>query len=396
MSRLWSAWHNGAPERPATSSLKVLLEGLALLTLAFLITLLLLEGGVRLVRPQDPDVYNSEKFLRLYPAPGEPQTLVPNSVGNYSGVPVRINSIGLRDREVGVPKPANVFRVLAIGDSVTFGFGVRVEESYPKRLETLLNAAGGSSTKRFEVINAGVPATGLVSYLQYLETKGPLLEPDLVLVGIVLNDIMDYDAVSAGGNSQNRHSRLRQWLSELNRALLLHSHLYLLVYMRAKSIAYQTGAADFSAAYEFDFLAVQPPSDRQERAWKSSLTRLNQLVDAARQPGVPLVLVVFPEEIQLNARELDLYRRTLRLTLDNSPLDGIPQRRLTEFARVHQVPLVDLLPRFRESHTSPLFLRNRAISHDWVHPSPAGHAAAAEEIHAALRRLELLAPSGKR
>jgi len=167
--------------------------------------------------------------------------------------------------------------------------------------------------------------------------------------------------------------------------------------MRAKSIAYQTGAADFSAAYEFDFLAVQPPSDRQERAWKASLKRLDQIVAAARHLQVPLVLVVFPEEIQLNAQRLDLYRRTLRLKLDNSPLEGIPQRRLAEVGQVRQVPLIDLLPRFRESRTSSLlFLRNRSISHDWVHPSAAGHTLAAEQIRTALQRFGLVSPADKR
>jgi len=354
----------------------------------------LLEVTVRLLKPQDPDFYNSENFVRFDPVPGELQN-IPNSAGHYTGVPVRINSIGLRDREVDVPKPSGVFRVLAIGDSVTFGFGVHVEDSYPKRLEALLNASRNNGANRVEVLNAAVPGTALVSYLKTLRAEGSILQPDLILVGIVLNDIMDYDAVFAP-SAPARRSMVGTRLRELNRALLLHSHLYLLSYISLKSFLIQIGAFDINSAYDFDFLAVRPPTERQARAWASSLKIISQMVNAARDLGVPIVLVVFPLAVQIDKQTLDLFRRSLNLTLDDSALDGIPQQRLGEFARAHKVPLIDLLPSFRKFDSRALFLSNRSISHDWAHPSPAGHDLAAMEILAALQQLELLPPRRKR
>ncbi len=381
-------------EKPPGFSFLSLLGKLAVSAITILITVLFLEGGVRLLKPQDPDLYNGDKFMRLYPPPGEPQSLVPHIAGNYTGVPVQINSLGLRDREVAIPKPPGLFRAVAIGDSITFGFGVRLEESYPKRLEARLNAGFDPSSRRVEVINAGVPATSLASYLQFLEMKGPGLQPDLVLIGIAINDIFDYDAVSrpVSQPSQNRSSRLVPALRQLNRALLLHSHLYLLSYVSVKSLLIRTGFLDLNQAYAEDFLPVQSPSERQARAWASTLRLLGRLVETARGLHVPIVLVLFPIEPQLDAQALDLYRHTLRLGLTASALEGIPQRRLAEFARSMKVPFVDLLPRFRESRDRGLFLRNRSVSHDWTHPSSVGHEMAADEILSTLQQLELVPP----
>lgn len=371
------------------------LGNLTLFACTILITFLALEVGVRLLISQNPDVYDGEKFLLLHPPPGEPQTLVPHSAGKYTGVPVRVNSIGLRDREVAMPKPEAVFRVLAIGDSVTFGFGVRLEETYVKRLEQRLNAGLDQSPARVEVVNAGIPGTGILSYLQFLESKGRMLQPDLILVGIVLNDIFDYDAVFAPVETQERKVTLVERLRPINRAMLLHSHLYLLVYTRVKSVLYSSGVVDINEAYDFDFLTVQPPSEAQARAWVSSLKRLGRLIEATKRLRVPVVLVVFPMEFQLDVESLELYRHELGLEIDARAVEGIPQQRLAEFARTQNVPLVDLLPRFRGSRSEALFLRTQGWL-DWAHPSAAGHNLAADEILTVLEELDLVRPVSTR
>lgn len=69
-------------------------------------------------------------------------------------MPVAINSDGLRGREINTPKPPHTFRILAVGDSVTFGYGVREEDTYVKVLERRLNE-GESGGREFEVLNGG-------------------------------------------------------------------------------------------------------------------------------------------------------------------------------------------------------------------------------------------------
>ena len=48
----------------------------------------------------------------------------------------------------------NRIRILCIGDSFTWGFGSSSDESYPSRLEALINTSG---RRKCEVINAGIP-----------------------------------------------------------------------------------------------------------------------------------------------------------------------------------------------------------------------------------------------
>jgi lysophospholipase L1-like esterase len=65
------------------------------------------------------------------------------------------------------------FRILCIGESVTFGWGVTAEESYPAKLAKLLGV---------EVINAGVPAMRPYNMAAWLQQNAKKYNPDLVLL----------------------------------------------------------------------------------------------------------------------------------------------------------------------------------------------------------------------
>lgn len=76
------------------------------------------------------------------------------------------------------PTPAPGFsRILAIGDSVTFGWGVADDESWPAQLAAELARRG----KQVEVLNAGVPAQRLDAMQAWLQQVAPGLQPSVVL-----------------------------------------------------------------------------------------------------------------------------------------------------------------------------------------------------------------------
>lgn len=78
------------------------------------------------------------------------------------------------------PKPAaGVKRILSIGDSVTFGWGVEDEDTWPARLQVALQSRG----HEVEVLNAGVPAQQLPAIVTYLQR----VAPSLGLHGVCLN-----------------------------------------------------------------------------------------------------------------------------------------------------------------------------------------------------------------
>jgi hypothetical protein len=99
------------------------------------------------------------------------------------------NKDGFRDKDYSFKKPDGVFRILIIGDSQTFGHGIdHVEDTYPKKLESQLNAAAGS--KKFEVISFARPGWNSDSHLQYLYKKGLGYQPDLIMLSLYHNDIL--------------------------------------------------------------------------------------------------------------------------------------------------------------------------------------------------------------
>ena len=85
----------------------------------------------------------------------------------------RINSKGLRDSEVSYEKPARIFRIVLLGDSRTFGYGVPIEKHFSMLLEGYFDAV--------EVINMGVSGFGVDQELLYLRSEGVKYEPDLVI-----------------------------------------------------------------------------------------------------------------------------------------------------------------------------------------------------------------------
>ena len=103
-------------------------------------------------------------------------------------VPVQINNLGLRDERDYSQLPAvGCARVLVLGDSMTFGKGVRERDTWPAVLEDLL--AAKLPERCIEVLNAGIPNTNFfIQWLHFLE-RWRSLQPDLVLVGFfVYND----------------------------------------------------------------------------------------------------------------------------------------------------------------------------------------------------------------
>ena len=104
----------------------------------------------------------------------------------------KINSLGMRDREYTFKKPRGAYRILMMGDSYTEGWGVNIEDTYCKKLESLLN--NNNKNRRYEAINAGIMSISAIR--QYLELKQKLiyLESDLVISQFDLCDISeDYE-----------------------------------------------------------------------------------------------------------------------------------------------------------------------------------------------------------
>jgi lysophospholipase L1-like esterase len=97
------------------------------------------------------------------------------------------------------PKLDGKFRIMIVGDSLTYGYGVREEETYSKQLETMLNKKFG-----VEVLNLGVSGHQSEDILKTIKQWTVLLKPDLIIYGVCLNDFLPAGVGEYQNNMANR------------------------------------------------------------------------------------------------------------------------------------------------------------------------------------------------
>jgi hypothetical protein len=130
--------------------------------------------------------------------------LIPNLDKEFAGARVVTNSLGLRDYRPP-HKSDGKRQIFVLGDSFTFGYGLPLEDSYPNRLEHLLNEASGGT--EYEVINAGVPGYDTVDEAELLAKVIGHYSPQLVIVGLHPGDFITREQLQ-----KNMLVRVREFL----------------------------------------------------------------------------------------------------------------------------------------------------------------------------------------
>jgi lysophospholipase L1-like esterase len=95
-------------------------------------------------------------------------------------ISVHVNSRGLRDREHTYERSSDNQRILVLGDSFAWGYGVEEPERFSQRLETMLGA---------EVINAAISGYSTDQELLWYQHEGTQYDHDLVILEFAGNDI---------------------------------------------------------------------------------------------------------------------------------------------------------------------------------------------------------------
>jgi lysophospholipase L1-like esterase len=135
------------------------------------------EFGLRTISYQRSEKYERHGDLLYTPIPNQ------DYVEKISLTPSHINNFGLRGGAVDLTGKQVI---LCLGDSVTYGYGVNDEHSYPAELQKALDA---KYPGRFAVLNGGVdgyPIPFIRQKFLYLWNQG--IHPDMVLVGYSFNE----------------------------------------------------------------------------------------------------------------------------------------------------------------------------------------------------------------
>lgn len=142
-----------------------------------------------------------------------------NVLGASDVYTVKINSQGLRDYEYELKKPENSIRIAAVGDSITFGDGINLEDTYVKQLEKILN---NHCNKKVEILNFGASGASIINELELIQRKVLLYKPDIIMLQIDVNDaqvihqIRDVDPFLNGIilKLKNSNFEVSQWLKQ--------------------------------------------------------------------------------------------------------------------------------------------------------------------------------------
>lgn len=102
-------------------------------------------------------------------------------------VTYRFNDRGCRGPDYQVPRPADVLRVLVLGDSYVLGVGVHEQDTFTAQLQEMLSKRADNNNQ-VEVINCGVSGYSTAQARLLFERLGEVYRPDLVILGMVMND----------------------------------------------------------------------------------------------------------------------------------------------------------------------------------------------------------------
>ena len=246
------------------------------------------------------------------------------------------NNFGLRGQDFNVKKDPGTKRVILLGDSFTFGEGVKLEDTFSSQLQEIIN-------RRFdepvEVLNFGVSGWQTTDEINFLSGFGVKFDPDLVLIVYVLND-----ADRAGGlDLWNNFRRIYE-----NRKLK-HSYLLSYIYARIAQTVYGRRYVD----------SLLESALREKGKWDASFRQLSRGQELAKNGGFKYGILIFPFMYELT---------------DEYPFKPVNEM-ILNYCKNHNIPVQDLIPAFRGYSYADLWVHESD-----QHPNEKGHRIAAEAM----------------
>jgi lysophospholipase L1-like esterase len=295
---------------------------------------------------------------RLFVASDDPHLgygLRPGLETTVRGIAIRVNAFGLRGPEVAARAAPGTHRVLAIGDSATFGEALAEEDSFPVQLERELTARSG---ERYEVLNAGVQGYNTENELAFLRARGLALEPETVVVGFNLNDFDYAPAIGPlGVLTRDPAERVSSW----SPANISEFYLVLrwLVITRGRFLGTpaantgnhvrQPGEPFIDLDRYVSALRKQYYAKPNDERWQTMADSLHGLGALAREHGLRLVIAIIPDGDQFG----------------DPPPSLVPQQKVLAICRDAGLDCIDLYPAFAAAGGSDLY-------QDIMHPNAAG------------------------
>jgi len=303
--------------------------------------------------PNTPFIGDSACMYRLRPS--EPDRF-PEDHDDH------VNEFGFRDRNHPLAKPVGRFRVLGLGDSFVYG-AVSVRDNFLRVAERALNREAEIST---DILLMGVPGWSTENQLGYLESVGLDLDPDLVVINFFVgNDVSGIPVRGRviRGNVYPTTSPLPlRNLLRKSQLFVMFESLVLRRMMRQLKDVKVTESTDngglgpvpvsdmYLKIMEQSLpVYLRQPDPRTAALFNEAEGYLARIDEVCRASEVPWLLVLIPDEVQVDARVRSQVLAGLAVSAEDYDFDA-PQVRLNRWAGAHEVPVLDLLAVLRHEH----------------------------------------------
>jgi len=230
--------------------------------------------------------------------------------GEYS-TEIRLDSLGFRSPiQKGYDLDGSPVRIVLLGDSFMFGWGVDLEQSFAGYLAEALSQRW---RRPVEIANLAIPGTGQFTQLKNLRTFRAT-NPHLVISGLYVidyaasgNDLIDnmndYYSQRKALPSDNLSDKV-DWPRKVRRFLKHRSNLYRFIETRLGAIL----LAKFSGA-----MNVQRDKTGLQRAWQITDSLLVELNAEASRKYTQLVLQYIPNMLDFAQKNTLVYERLKRM-----------------------------------------------------------------------------------
>ena len=314
--------------------------------------------------------------------------------------PMAFNREGYRGYLPPIPKikQPDELRVLALGDSVTFGTGLGVEETWPEQLAAQLRDHSG---RKVSAINGGMAAADLNQLRLAYEQKWVAYSPDVVTLVVTGNMVSlawirrnDPPSLPHNGYLEDaaRRAALSRWLTPIRRAC---SGMCVSAFasINCRLLLHATGvidhnldpAAPYGVLLAFGWKQGGIDPDLAIEAWRIFETDLGKLADSISQRGGRLVVAFAPPRFLVSDSVFDNLEFVPR---DRFTID--PAARLQEICGRHQIPCADALASMRQYRGQIKAEEHRGASMympgDYTHFDRDGSAAIAGALRELIRR----------
>lgn len=265
--------------------------------------------------------------------------------------PIHINNQGFRDKKAFTQKNNHgVIRMAALGDSFTFGTGVRADERASDLLEQKLSA----NTTAVEVYNFGLPASSTASQIDILRNHIIPLKPDVLLIMFYMgNDVIDnyHQAVKHTTAAQPAASKAIGLFDQIR----YRSMLYQFLLYKCSSLSWFTRAYDGAKSRDLrgEIGRQWPIFDtsfvHQTGLWKPTHAAIRNMVTLAKAHNIEPILVLLPTKVQYSQTHWSQFASSDRVT-QRELSQTYPNEQFAHWARkTLQIPVIDPLPRFQEA-----------------------------------------------